>query len=45
MAEPLTNVYTPEDIDLTIGKDVGSVTSRLPLNRTANISTPQGFHG
>jgi len=43
MAEPLTNVYTPEDIDLTIGRDVGSVTSRLPLNRTANISTPQGF--
>ena len=43
MTEPLTNIYTPEDIDLTIGRDVGSVTSRLPLNRTANISTPQGF--
>ena len=43
MAEPIENIYTPQDIDLTIGRDVQSVTSRLPLNRTANISTPQGF--
>tara|TARA_R100001591_G_scaffold32234_3_gene43075 strand:+ start:212 stop:4015 length:3804 start_codon:yes stop_codon:yes gene_type:complete len=43
MAEPLENIYTPQDIDLTIGRDVQSVTSRLPLNKTANISTPQGF--
>ena len=43
MAEPIENIYTPQDIDLTIGRDVGSVTSRLPINRTANISTPQGF--
>ena len=31
MAEPLENIYTPQDIDLTIGRDVQSVTSRLPL--------------
>ena len=40
---PLQNIYTPQDQDLTVGRDVQTSYSRLPLNRTANISTPQGF--
>ena len=40
---PLQNIYTPQDQDLTVGRDVQTSYSRLPLNKTANISTPQGF--
>jgi len=40
---PLQNFYTPQDQNLTIGRDVKSSHSRLPLNKTSNISSPQGF--
>lgn len=41
--KPLENIYSSQNQDLTVGKDIKSTYSRLPLNTTNRISTPQGF--